>query len=315
LYSKPYLTIPQQIALLKQRGMNVEDEAKASEYLQRIGYYRLSAYWHPMRQRSGVKNEVVEDNFVPGATFKEATDLYTFDSRLRLITLDALERIEVSLRTEVALTLGRHGPKAYRETKYFGPRFKRPIKKTGPTRHRDWLQRFDKRFNASKDAFAEHFRTKYPGDDMPIWIAVELLDFGPLSHLIAGMTYADQKLIGEDYGGIKPHQLQSWARAMAFVRNVCAHHARLWNKPLVNAPALHGEDIPVELRHVIKFSGSETRFYAIACILRYLLQFVNPRTRWKERFISHINTFPASPRVDLSAAGFRNDWQKEVIWI
>lgn len=294
--------------------MRVDDEAKAREYLQRIGYYRLSAYWHPMRQRSGAGNEIIEDNFVPGTTFRDATDLYAFDSRLRLITLDALERLEVSLRTEVALTLGRHGPRAYRETRYFGPRFKKPTGKSGPTRHRDWLQRFDKRFNESKDAFAEHFRKKYPGDDMPIWIAVELLDFGPLSHLISGMTYADQLLIGQDYGGIKPHPLQSWARSMAFVRNVCAHHARLWNKPLVNAPALQGDDIPVDLRHIRNAPGAETRFYAIACILRYLLQFANPRTRWKERFMAHITTFPASPRISLVAAGFPPGWQNEVLW-
>ncbi len=267
-----------------------------------------------MRQRSGMNRGIVEDNFIPGTTFKEATDLYTFDSRLRLITLDALERLEVSLRTEVALTLGRHGATAYRQTKYFGPRFKKPIKRTGPTRHRDWLQRFDKRFNDSKDAFAEHFRTKYPGDDMPIWIAVELLDFGPLSHLISGMTFADKLLIGKDYGAIKPNQLQSWARSMAFVRNVCAHHARLWNKPLVNAPALQGNDVPVELQHILNAPGAESRIYAIACILRYLLQFANPRTRWKTRFIDHIETFPNSPRVSLSAAGFPNGWKNEALW-
>ncbi|WP_413866325.1 Abi family protein [Tateyamaria sp.] len=81
--------------------MVVEDRPKAAEYLQRIGYYRLSAYWHPMRERDP-NSGLVKDAFVRGTTFKEATDLYTFDGRLRLIMLDALERLEVSLRTEVA---------------------------------------------------------------------------------------------------------------------------------------------------------------------------------------------------------------------
>ncbi|MEM7732849.1 MAG: Abi family protein [Pseudomonadota bacterium] len=314
MYNKPYLTIPQQISLLQSRGLNIEDTDKASEYLQRIGYYRLSAYWHPMRQRSGPKSEIVEDNFVPGTTFQEVTDLYTFDSRLRLVMLDALERIEVSLRTEVALTLGRHGAKSHREPKTFDRNFNKPIRGTGPTPHRKWLQKFDDRFNRSKDAFAEHFRTKYPGDDMPIWIAVELLDFGPLSHLISGMKFADRKNIGDNYGGIHPNHLGSWSHSMSYVRNVCAHHARLWNKPMVNAPALSGPSLPPQLKHVLSTPNSQFRLYAVACVLRYMLSFANPRTKWHERFLSHIKSFPVSPRLTLSDAGFPYNWETEDLW-
>ncbi len=292
--------------------MRVADDNKAAEYLRRIGYYRLSAYWHPMRQRS--EGGVVEDNFVPGTTFKEATDLYAFDSRLRLLTLDALERLEVSLRTEVALTLGRHGPNAYRETKHFSPAFRKPTRGNGPTKHREWLSRFDKRFRESKDAFAEHFRVKYPGDDMPIWIAVELLDFGPLSHLLGGMSYADLRLVGTSYGDINPKKVMSWARSMAFARNVCAHHARLWNRPLVNAPSLSGEDCPVDLAHVREAPGKETRYYSIACVLSYMLRHANPRTSWRRRFIDHVVTFPTSERLSLASAGFPSDWQEQEIW-
>lgn len=294
--------------------MLIDDEAKASEYLQRIGYYRLSAYWYPMRQRTGSKGDTVEDNFVPGTTFKEATDLYTFDGRLRLIVMDALERIEVSLRTEVALTLGRHGPRAYRDPTFFDSKFNRPIKGSGPTKHREWLQRFDKRFLESKDAFAEHFRRKYPGDDMPIWIAVELLDFGALSHLISGLKYRDKVKIGESYGGIAPNELQSWVRSMAFVRNVCAHHARLWNKPLVNSPALTGKDVPRVLKHAMLGTGSGSRFYSVACVMRYLLKHANPRTSWKDRFVSHIETFPISPRISISALGLPENWSSQELW-
>lgn len=118
----------------------------------------------------------VLDQFLDGTTFKQATDLYTFDGRLRLILLDALERIEVSLRTEVALTLGAHDPKAHRQANNFHKDFTKPNKKNGPSRHREWLQRLDERFLSSKDKFAEHFRSNYPNDDMPVWIAVELLD-------------------------------------------------------------------------------------------------------------------------------------------
>lgn len=313
MYNKPYLTIPEQVDLLRARGMTVEDQAKAEEYLQRIGYYRLSAYWHPMRARDAATGKVL-DSFVDGTTFKEATDLYTFDSRLRLIMLDAVERLEVSLRTEVALCLGKYHPHAHRLPHFVNRDFVTPPFRSGASRHQEWVSRLDSKALESKDQFAIHFRTKYNGSHMPVWIAVELLDFGPLSHLISGLRNTDLAKVGKSYGSLKPPQVKSWARSLAFTRNVCAHHARLWNKPLVNQPALVGSDIPGSLEHVQLVDGASKRLYSIACVARYMLQYANPRTSWKDRFVSHIKTFPKSPRLHLSSAGFPADWEANDIW-
>lgn len=315
MYTKPYLAVDEQIELLQSRGMLIEDIPKTQEYLQRIGYYRLSAYWHPMRLRDTASGDVL-DEFSDGTNFKEVTDLYTFDGRLRLIMLDALERLEVSLRTDVALTLGIHDPKAHRNAEFLDGKFTRPRENGAASKHRNWLSRLDKRFLDSKDQFAEHFRAKYPSDDMPVWIAVELLDFGPLSHLISGMTFKDRKLIGENYGGIEPPNLSSWAHSLSFTRNVCAHHSRLWNKPLVNQPSLKGlrGDAKEVLAHVTGSPGGPARFYAIASIARYMLRFANPRTRWRDRFVMHIATFPESERLSLEAAGFPKNWRDEELW-
>ena len=313
MYSKPYLSIPEQIQLLERRGMLIEDPAKAAEYLQRIGYYRLSAYWHPMRQRESPSG-IALDTFVPGTTFKEATDLYTFDGRLRLIMLDALERLEVSLRTEVALCLGRYHPQAHRTLNFLGRDFSSPKYRGGPSLHREWLQRLDQRANESKDQFAQHFRTKYPSEHMPVWIAVELLDFGPLSHLLSGMRNTDVAKIGANFGGLKPTFVKSWVRSLSFTRNVCAHHSRLWNKPLVNQPALAGPHIPKDLAHLQGQPDAGKRLYSIASIAQVMLRVANPRTKWRDRFVSHIGTFPSSPRVSLAAAGFPQNWTSEPLW-
>ncbi|MGB1091986.1 MAG: hypothetical protein ACPGYX_07675 [Oceanobacter sp.] len=48
-YSRPWLSFADQLAQLKSRGMRVTDDAAALSYLERIGYYRLSAYWYPYR--------------------------------------------------------------------------------------------------------------------------------------------------------------------------------------------------------------------------------------------------------------------------
>lgn len=319
MYTKPFLKISEQIDLLNSRGMTVEDVEKAKEYLHRIGCYRLSAYWHPMRLRCKETGKALDD-FAQGTTFRQATDLYTFDGRLRLILLDALERLEVSFRTEVALSLGKRAPDAHRKLSNFGPEFSRTDGSRGPTKHREWLARLDKKALRSSDKFAEHFRSKYPSDDMPIWIAVELLDFGPLSHLIGGMKNTDLASIGRNYGGVKPTQLKSWARSLAFTRNVCVHHSRLWTKPLVNQPSLTPNSLPEPLQHLNRPPAANglplasTRLYSIASIAKYMLSFANPRTSWKERFVTHIGTFPKTPHLDLSAAGFPPDWHTTELW-
>ncbi|MGM5032683.1 Abi family protein [Tardiphaga sp. 803_E3_N1_3] len=98
-YSKPYLTVKDQLALIKSRGMIISDEALAESYLNKIGYYRLSGYWYPYREAKQVAGITkVLDDFKSGTKFSEIVDLYVFDKKLRLVFLDVIERIEIALR-------------------------------------------------------------------------------------------------------------------------------------------------------------------------------------------------------------------------
>ncbi len=116
-YNKPYLPVSAQLALLKGRGMGVSDDALAESYLAKIGYYRLSGYSYPYRQSSTINSRiVVSDNFRPGTTFAEIFELYVFDKKLRMLILDAIERIEVALRVQITLVLGAYSPSAHTET-------------------------------------------------------------------------------------------------------------------------------------------------------------------------------------------------------
>ena len=108
-YNKPYLTFQQQLELLKSRGLGVTDDAAALSYLGRIGYYRLSAYWYSFRKSALLQDPATKkitvqrlDDFYPGYTFQQALDLYVFDKRLRLLVLDAIDRIEVAIRVDIA---------------------------------------------------------------------------------------------------------------------------------------------------------------------------------------------------------------------
>jgi abortive infection bacteriophage resistance protein len=105
-YRKPHLTFEQQVWHLRQKGMVIEDEAIALSTLEQIGYYRLSAYWHPFKERD-VVSKSANEALRAGTRFQFAHDLYEFDRQLRQLVLEGVEIIEVSLRVDIAYLLGR----------------------------------------------------------------------------------------------------------------------------------------------------------------------------------------------------------------
>jgi abortive infection bacteriophage resistance protein len=198
-YTKPYLTLPAQLALMKGRGMGISDDALAQAYLEKVGYYRLSGYSYPYRESSVVGGRtVVSDKFRDGTTFAEIVELYVFDKMLRMLALDAIERIEIALRVQITLTLGAYSPDAHRDPTFLHPNFAgRTDPITGRTYHAEWLRRHDDAFAKSKEEFAKHFKRRYPGENPPLWIAAEVWDFGALSFLYSGMRKVDQTSIAK----------------------------------------------------------------------------------------------------------------------
>lgn len=315
-YQKPYLTVDDQLSLLKKRGMRISDESRAKAYLYRIGYYRLSGYWYPFRQSQVESGQVkVLDDFRPGSDFSAIGDLYVFDKKLRLLTMDAIERIEIALRVSIALRVGRYGGLAHRDPEILNGKFSKHTE-TGArlTRHQEWLQRVDDAFARSKEEFAKHFKTKYPQEHPPIWISVELWDFGTLSVFFSGLKKTDKDAISSEYGLPDGREFESWLRSLNFVRNLCAHHSRLWNRPLVNQPKYPKPGAEPLLDHLHRLPSSQTRFYGAASIARFLLLRVNPTTSWGERLAALTSEFPANGMVNLSSAGFPDGWRKEGLW-
>lgn len=357
-YHKPYLSTAQQIALLRSRGMEISDEDKAAECLSRIGYYRLSAYWYSSRTSEiytdpidGKQKTRVLDAFRPGTKFSDALDFYVFDKKLRLLVLDALERIEVGIRTDIAVLLGAHSAWAHREKAHLHGNFTRPHVSAGRmaqinalqarrktlrdiaktvgmkegavkfalsqpgkaqlSEHDEWLARLDDKFKKSKEDFSKHFKGKYPADLPPIWVAVELWDFGTLSHFFGGMKVPDRNSIAKRYGLPDGDLLAGWLRNLNDVRNFCAHHSRLWNRNMPFIPPWPLPGVLPSLDHV----ASHARFYASAAILRHLLLTINPSSTWAARFVEHVSTLPPNPHVKLTSAGFPAGWEAQPLWL
>lgn len=166
---KPFRSPHDHIALLQARGMVIKDVDKARRCLSRIGYYRLSAYWYPFRKSVVLPNlgekkpqTHIFDEFIPGTDFDEVFDFYVFDKEMRLLVSDALERIEIGLRAQVANLLGARDHHAHRKTTELHGDFssKPSDRDASKTRHQDWLETQDRNFGRSREDFAKHFRKK-----------------------------------------------------------------------------------------------------------------------------------------------------------
>jgi abortive infection bacteriophage resistance protein len=328
-YPKPWQSYQMQLDLLMVRGMVVTDQAKALEYLERIGYYRLSGYWFAFRERTELccpldqqartkptrtkPTRLPLDSFKPGTTFQNAVDLYVFDKKLRLLTMDALERIEIALRVDISHGLGKHEKFAYLRPDLFHESFSTRLDgKTGLTKHHAWLGKHAALINRSNEDFIRHNKEKY-GLPLAVWVACEVWDFGTLSTLYAGMAEADQDAISQEYGISNGRVFASWLRSLNYLRNVCAHHSRLWNRNIVDQPKLPSEDQAPNLSAFHDDAHRRARPFMLLCITQHLMKVINPSSSWGKRLKALLeNDFPDLTHLDLSLEGMGvdPDWKK-----
>lgn len=327
-YPKPWLSYQGQLDLLLARGMTATDPPKALEYLERVGYYRLSGYWFAFRERTELccpllqhKNQkptktkptrIPLDTFKPGATFQNAIDLYVFDKKLRLLTLDALERIEIALRVDISHTLGKHDKFAYLKPDLFHESFSIQLDaKTGLTKHHAWIGKHAALINRSNEDFIRHNKEKY-GLPLPVWVVCEVWDFGTLSTLYSGMTEGDQDAISEAYGISNGRTFASWLRSLNYLRNVCAHHSRLWNRNIVDQPKLPPVEQAPSLSAFHDDVHRRARPFMLLCITQHLMHVINPSSSWGRRLKALLEKdFPDLHHLDLNLEGMGVDhnWQ------
>jgi abortive infection bacteriophage resistance protein len=310
---KLHLSYLDQLALLRDRGLVVTDEAAALAALQRIGYYRLVGYWFPLRNPDPTSTSARLDTFQVNATFELAVRLYDFDRALRLLVLDAIERIEVAVRVDIAHLLGKRHRLAHECAAQLDTRFTSVPAGKPASQHEEWLEKYKAAIvKKGKEDFVAHHVRRY-GGKMPIWVATEIWDFGLLSRFYAGMTYRDQQRIAQRYR-IDAQVLASWLRALNFVRNVAAHHSRLWNR---NSPELLRVPAQQPHEHLHHLAGDEfarRRVYGALCLMRHMLKAIEPESSWAHRVRDLSATFPQSDLVALRNGGFPDRWHDLPLW-
>ena len=158
-YTKPAVTFTDQIQLLRDRGLIIENDELAERYLSNISYYRLRAYTYPYQN-----NKDADHLFKQGITFDDVIALYTFDRKLRLLVFDAIEKIEIAVRTQIiyqwALTTGSHW---HLEPHLF----------LNPHKHVENLASLASEIERSKETFIDHYKNKYTDPPQPpAWMSL-----------------------------------------------------------------------------------------------------------------------------------------------
>lgn len=291
-FSKPPLTYPEQLARLEERGMVVPDRAEAEFYLAHLNYYRLAGYWLPFEEDHSAHR------FRAGTSFRDVLNLYVFDRELRLLVLDAIERVEVSVRCRWAYEMAhRHGPHGYLDQNLARQ----------PARYNDNLASLKLEVDRADETFIRHFRDCYAEPLPPTWAVCEVMSLGQLSKWYTNLKPMKTRSAIASGFGLDERTLQSWLHHLTYVRNVSANHSRFWNREFRITPELPKTKPPGLAAQLVP--GSR-RSYNTLTILLYLMDIMSPSHHWRARLVKLLETHT----IDCRFMGFPEDWNKRHLW-
>lgn len=314
IYNKPPLTYTEQVELLRSRGMIISDKQRTERHLSNISYYRLSAYMLPYKQK---ENGKIFDYFREGVTWDMVYNLYVFDRKLRLLVFDAIERLEVAIRAQIIYQLShKYGSHWQDRPEIFNPPQNRTLR-DGRTVKVDVYGDIQKHIkeqlhNNKAEVFIQHYCNKYDNpENPPSWMSVEVMYFNHLSRICTGLKLRTDINDIAAYFALPPKTFCSWLHTINYVRNICAHHARLWNRDMNIVPkklAFSKSLDWVSEPDTVKRS----KLYYFLCMLNYMLQTANPTSPFKSRLKELLAEYKKVATLDTM--GFQTDWMNEKMW-
>lgn len=292
-FTKPALSLEAQLDLLVERGLTIPDRSRALHFLRHINYYRLGAYWLPF--------EADHDShcFQCGARFEDVLNLYVFDREFRLLVLDAIERLEVSVRAQWAYYMAHtHGAHCHLAPALFARRDKYQAQR----------EKLEGEVRRSQETFIRHLRETYDEPLPPVWALVEVMTFGQLSQWYGNTRYRqDRNAVAKQYG-LDEKVLGSLLHHLSTVRNLCAHHARLWNREFTFMSRLPRKGSAALLDSLR--DDRDRRIYNTLTFILYLMNQVSPGHTWAVRLLK----LAEKHEIPVREMGFPQDWRDRPLW-
>jgi abortive infection bacteriophage resistance protein len=299
-------TIAGQIARLKQAGMLFRDETTASVRLRNCGYYRLEGYWQD-------EQDTCSHMFHSGIYFEDIMSRYDFDRDLRLILFTGIEQIEIGIRARfVNLLSSTYGELWYLDCNLFETA---PIMKKGivQTMHLHMLDRLREEFNRGQEPFIRDHRQRYPDRPAESWKLMEIASIGTLTKIYKCLNrnLRERGLIAKEMGINSPRVFIGWLESIALIRNIIAHHSRLWNRLMEKRPRMHlTNPLGAWFANPLTSGQLQKPFSTISCIV-YLCNHLTESDELKHQILSLIKSYP---NVPIYKYGFFNHWDLEPIW-
>jgi abortive infection bacteriophage resistance protein len=292
------ITIAQQIQQLKNRGMLFQNEITASDFLSNISYYRLKGYWWDMQLDS------VNHTFLPNSSFETVLERYNFDRHLRLILFDAIERVEIALRTKMIY----HMSLSYEALWYLDCNLF-----ADSAKHTEHINHINREFDYSQEIFIKDHKRRFPNTDAESWKTLEVVSMGTLSKLYKNINHQlpEKTVIAKEFGLHLHSELSSWLEALVYARNIIAHHSRLWSRNMVKRP-IDAIATPMDNWLTIPLTEVQKKKpFLIITALVYLSNKVTPGHHIKAKILELIND---NPNVPIYKLGFLNNWDTQPIW-
>jgi len=296
--SKPARTIAEQLQLLKDRGMLIRNEKATLHFLSNISYYRLKGYWWDMQ--SDRINHVFQDN----TYFEDVIIRYNFDRQLRLILFDAIERTEIALRTKMIYFLSlANGPLWYLNPSLF-------VNLTKFQENSDHLKR---EFRYSQEIFIKDHKRRFASTDAEAWKIMEIASIGTLSKFYKNLKHQlpEKSAIANEMGLNLHSELSSWLEAIVYVRNIIAHHSRLWSRNMVKQPVYTLNNPTGRWFTNLLLPVQKKKPFLIISTMVYLCNKVSPDHHIKSRILALIHN---NPDVPIYKLGFLNNWENQPLW-
>lgn len=286
-FSKKPTETAEQVELLKQRGMIIPVPEHAAGFLDYCSYYRFCGYALHFEHLSGTGDRT--HIYKQGTSFEAVERIYHFDSALRRLVFHYTTLIEINFRAVLGNSAAHFYSDAhwFMKTEYFSD-----LKK-----HEDFLQLCRQEVQRSREIFIESYKRKYLTPDLPpVWMLTELMSFAVWAKLYDNL--ADKKLKQQIAGMFKvpdSKYLVSWLRSLTVLRNLCAHHHRIWNRNFTQAPLLTKR----MKKNIIR--DQHRKIFILLFIIYDLLKNIN---REKDFYTDLTCLFSKYPDIDLKNLGF-----------
>lgn len=302
--SKDFKTYNEQIDLLRSKGLTIYDEDFALTKLKDISYFALI---------NGYK-EIFKNNknsyYIAQASFEDIVKLFNFDEELRSLLLRYILKIERKMKSFISYYFSQKYPncKDYLEEtnyNYSVIKNRNDIKKL--------IGELETSLSSKKYSYIRHYHVNHNGD-IPLWVLVNSLSFGKISHFYALSQQGIQQQISNEFSKISNAELGNMLSVLALFRNVCAHNERLFNykskQALKNNRILNTLKIPHKGTNYV--CGDNDLFSIVVCF-KSLLNKEDFDSFYKQlkEIIFSIDYFSASiTRVDiLKKMGFPKNWE------